>query len=43
MTFEFMVLEVIPYLFIGVPVRGVAGKVEDMETRLAINERYGFL
>ncbi len=42
-AFEFVMFEVIPNLFVRIPIGGVTGKVEDMKALLAANEGHGLL
>ena len=42
-TFQLLMLEVVPHFLVGIPVWGVSGKVEDMEAWLAIDEAQSLL
>ena len=43
MPLEFLVLQMIPQLFVGIPVWGVFGQVKNMQSVLAVDEGDGLL
>ena len=43
MPFEFLVFQMIPQLFVRIPIRGVLGQMENMQSALAVDEGNGLL